>query len=87
MKPVLSQILFKPFPSPEQTESGLFVPENARPVNNKGTIVAVGNGTKEKPMRLKVGDVGYRVQNWGEGFIMDGEIYFLMDASAIIATE
>ena len=87
MKPVLSQILFKPFPSPEQTESGLFVPENARPVNNKGTITAVGNGTKEKPMRLKVGDVAYRVQNWGEGFIMDGEVYFLMDASAIIATE
>lgn len=87
MKPVKSQVVFKPFPSPEQTESGIFVPENARPINNRGTIVAVGNGTKEKPMRLKVDDVVYRVQNWGEGFILNGEIYFLMDEAAIIAKE
>ena len=87
MKPVLSQVLFKPFPSPEQTESGIFVPENARPISNKGTIVAVGNGTKEYPMRLKVGDVAFRTKDWGTGFTMNGEVYFLMDEKAIIAID
>ena len=87
MKPVKSQVVFKPFPSPEKTESGIFVPENARPINNRGTIVAVGNGTKENPMRLKVDDVVYRTKDWGEGFIMNNEIYFLMDEKAIIAKE
>jgi len=87
MKPVRNEILFKPLPSPEITEGGLFVPENARPINNKGTIVAVGNGTKERPMRLKVNDVGYRVKDWGTGFTMDGEVYFLMDEKAIIAID
>ena len=87
MKPVLSQVLFKPFPSPEQTESGIFVPENARPISNKGTIVAVGNGTKDKPMRLEVGMTVYRTGGWGMGFTMNGEVYFLMDEKAIIGID
>lgn len=87
MKPVLSQVLFKPFPSEDVTESGLFIPENARSISNKGTIVATGNGTKDKPMRLKVDDVVYRTKDWGTGFTLDGEIYFLMDEAAIIALD
>jgi len=87
MKPILSQVLFKPFPSPEQTESGIFVPENARAISNKGTIEAVGGGTKDKPMRLKVGMTAYRTKDWGIGFTMNGEVYFLMDEKAIIAID
>lgn len=87
MKPVLTQVLFKPLPSPEQTESGIFVPKNARPINNKGTIEAVGVGTKEKPMRLQVGMTVYRTKDWGMGFTMNGEVYFLMDQAAIIAID
>lgn len=87
MKPILNQIIFKPFPSEEITESGFYVPENARQINNKGTIVSVGEGTKKRPMRLKEGMVGYRVKDWGLGFNMNGEIYFLMDEAAIIAIE
>lgn len=87
MQPILNQVVFKPFPSDEITESGFYVPENAREINNKGTIVAVGNGTKNKPMRLKVGEVVYRTKDWGEGFILDGQVYFLMDEKAIIAKE
>lgn len=87
MTPIHNQILFKPFPSEEVTESGFIVPENCREINNKGTIVATGGGKKDKPMRLKIGDVCYRVKDWGTGFTMNGEVYFLMDEQAIIATE
>lgn len=87
MNPILSQVVFKPFPSEVITESGFVVPENCREINNKGTIVAVGNGTAKKPMRLKVGDVVHRTKDWGEGIIKDGELYFLMDEAAIIAKE
>lgn len=87
MKPTLSQILFKPLPSEEYSEAGLLIPETAREVNNKGTIVAVGNGTKKNPMRLKVGMVAHRVKDWGEPIIKDNELYFLMDERAIIAIE
>lgn len=87
MQPILNQIIFKPFPSNETTVGGIIVPDSAKEINNKGTIVAVGNGTKKTPMRLKVGQVGYRVLNWGDGFTLDGELYFLMDQKAIIASE
>lgn len=87
MIPVLSQIIFKPFPSPETSESGLFIPETAREINNKGTIVGVGAGTSKKPMRLKEGMVCYRTCDWGTGFVSNGEIYFLMDEAAIIAID
>lgn len=87
MIPVKSQIVFKPLPSSEKTDSGLFIPETARQISNKGIIVSVGNGTTKRPMRLKEGMTAYRVASWGEGFVIDGEIYFLMEQDAILAIE
>lgn len=87
MNPVRTQVLFKPFPSEEYTLSGFFVPETAREINNKGTIVKVGAGTKGKPMKLKEGMTVYRVLNWGQEVIIDGQLHFLMDQNAILAAE
>jgi co-chaperonin GroES (HSP10) len=36
-------------------------------------------------MTLKPGDIGYRVKGWGEPFELNGETYYIMDASAVIA--
>lgn len=87
MQPILNQILFKPLPPKELSEGGLFVPDAFKAIRDKGTIVAVGNGTAKKPMHLKEGMVGYRVKGWGQEVVIDGELYFLMDEAAIIATE
>lgn len=87
IQPILNQVVFKPLPSEEFTDGGLFIPLNAREINNKGTIVAVGNGTDKTPMRLKVGMTVFRTKSWGEGIISDNELYFLMDEKAIIAIE
>lgn len=87
MQPILNQILFKPFPPKDTTEGGLFVPENCREVSNKGTIAKTGRGTEARPMRLKAGQVGHRVKNWGTEVLIDGEQYFLMDEAAILAVE
>lgn len=82
-----NQILFKPLPSEEKTDSGLFVPENAIAVSNKGIIAQVANGTKKRPMKLKEGQVAYRVKDWGNDIMINNELYFLMDENAILATE
>lgn len=87
MKPIKNQIVFKPFITAEKTSSGLFVPENARKPMDKGIIVEVGEGSKDRPMRLKKGQIGYRVHQWGTLFEMKGEKFYLMDDSAILATE
>lgn len=86
MTPLKTQILCKPYPSDEMSIGGIIVPETARGVSNKVLIVKVGSGTKEKPMHLKEGDTGHRVRDWGCEVMIDGELHFLMDQEAIIAT-
>lgn len=87
MTPIRNQILFKPFASEEISLGGIFVPESARKVNNKGVIKSVGVGTKSRPMKLKPGDKGIRVKDWGLEILIDGERHFIMDMDAIIALE
>lgn len=87
MQPIKNNVLFKPFPSNEVSSTGLIIPENIREINNKGTVVKVGNGTAARPMRLKEGMIGYRVKDWGTEIIIDNELYFLMDEQAILSTE
>lgn len=87
MKPIRDKVLFKPFPPDTISIGGIYVPESARQINNKGEIIEVGKGTKDKPMKLKAGDIGYRVKEWGQEILIDGELYFLIEQDAIIAKE
>jgi len=38
-------------------------------------------------MLLKEGQTGFRVQDWGQEVLIDGELHFLMEQSAIIAAQ
>ena len=87
MKPIKNQIVFKPFLVNEKTEGGLFIPDSYRTDSDRGTIVKVGRGTKENPMKLKEGTIAYRVHNWGTLIQDKGENFYLMEDSAILATE
>ena len=82
-----NKILFRPLPSNEVSQAGLYIPENAREISNKGIIVKTGAGTDKKLMRLKEGTVAYRVKDWGNEVEIDGQLHFIMDEQAIIATE
>lgn len=86
MKPIRTQVLVKPFPSDEISTGGIFVPESAREISNKVEIIEVGAGTKDKPMNLSPGQVGFRVKAWGHPVFINGELHFLMDQDAILAT-
>ena len=85
VKPVRNQIVFKPFQGDAVTAGGIIVPDNVRGESNKGEIVAVGNGTKSRPMKLKSGEIGFRVKDWGEPIDINGERHYLMEDKAIIA--
>ena len=87
MTPIRNQVLCKPFPSDEFTEGGLIVPDSVKKPSNKMRIVSVGNGTKDRPMTFKKGDIGFRVQDWGCEVMVDGELHFLMSSDAILAKE
>lgn len=87
MIPYGNNILVKCFPSDEVSEGGIFVPESAREDSNKVRIVKVGEGTEKTPMRLKAGDIGFRVRGWGTEILIDGEKHFIMGQDGILALE
>jgi len=87
IQPIRNQVLVKPYPSDSISEFGIIVPDSCKKVSNKVKIVAVGKGSKEKPMKLKAGDIGFRVFEWGCPIEIDGELHFIMDSDSILAKE
>lgn len=87
IQPVRNNILVECLEGESVSEGGIFVPDAFKRESNKVRVVAVGTGLPAKPMKRKVGEIGYRVRDWGEPLIDNGKLFYLMDASAIIATE
>lgn len=87
MQPIRNNVLVKLFPPDEISEGGILVPLSARHENNKALVIAVGNGTANKKMTLKPGQIVYRVKDWGTPVDIEGERHYIMDQAAIIATE
>jgi chaperonin GroES len=91
LKPLFDNVVVKPAKAEEQTKSGIFLPDTAKEKPQKGEIVAVGDGrwedegTKRLPMDVKVGDVVI-YKEWGKTSIkVDGEEFFIMSQSDILA--
>ena len=56
IKPLADRVLIEPTAAEEVTMGGIIIPDSAKEKPLKGTIVAVGNGTKDEEMILKEGD-------------------------------
>ena len=69
IQPLADRVLILPAPAEEKTIGGIIIPDTAKEKPLQGEIVAVGNGTKDEEMVLKVGDkvrcsmVSIRAQN------------------------
>lgn len=81
--PIRKQILFRPFPSKNITDSGFIIPDNCQTHNNKGTVISVGKLVD----KLKAGQVVYRTKDWGQIIQENGVNYFLMDEDSIRAID
>jgi len=85
IQPIKNNILVRLFESPEITDGGLIVPESCRKDSDKVQVIEVGSGTTKRPMKLKKGDIGFRVHAWGTPVEENGNTYYIMDETAIIA--
>lgn len=56
IKPLADRVLILPAPAEEKTVGGIIIPDTAKEKPLKGEVVAVGHGTKDEEMVLKVGD-------------------------------
>jgi co-chaperonin GroES (HSP10) len=87
IKPINNKVLVRAFKGDSISTGGIFVPDNCVKDGCRVEVVAVGNGSTSRPMKLKPKDIGYRVQEWGVPIQDNGEMFYLMEDSAIIALE
>jgi len=85
IKPLADRVLLKPVEAETTTASGLIIPDSAKEKQQKGTVLAVGNGTKDEPMTVKVGDSVLYGKYAGTELILEGSEYLIMRESDILA--
>ena len=78
IRPLADRVLIKPAAAEEKTLGGIIIPDSAKEKPLKGEIVAVGNGTKDEEMVVKVGDNVLYGKYAGTEIELDGEKYLIM---------
>ena len=85
IKPLADRVLVKPASAEEKTVGGIIIPDSAKEKPLKGEIMAVGNGTKDEEMVVKIGDAVLYGKYAGTEIEWDGEVYLIMRQSDILA--
>ncbi len=85
IRPLADRVLIKPAAAEEKTLGGIIIPDSAKENPLKGEIVAVGNGTKDEEMVVKVGDNVLYGKYAGTEIELDGEKYLIMRQADVLA--
>lgn len=85
IKPLADRVLVEPLQAETKTASGIIIPDNAKEKPQKGTVVAVGKGTKDEPTTVKVGDSVLYGKYAGTELKLEGTDYLIMRESDILA--
>jgi chaperonin GroES len=85
IKPLADRVLIEPAKAEETTKSGIIIPDTAKEKPQKGTVVAVGPGTKDDPTTVKIGDVVLYGKYAGTEIKIEATDYLMMRESDILA--
>jgi chaperonin GroES len=85
IKPLADRVLIEPMAAEEKTATGIIIPDTAKEKPQKGTVVAVGPGTKDEKMEVKVGDVVLYGKYSGTELTIKGKDYLIMRQSDVLA--
>lgn len=85
IQPLSDRVLIEPTPAEEVTASGIIIPDSAKEKPLRGTILAVGNGTKDEEMTLKPGDQVLFGKYAGAEIEFEGKKYLLMRQNDVLA--
>ena len=86
IQPLADRVLVQPQEAEEKTAGGIIIPDTAkkeRPI--EGKVLAVGQGTKDEEMVLKVGDKVLYGKYSGTEVELDGENFLIMRQSDVLA--
>ncbi|MBR5831247.1 MAG: co-chaperone GroES [Bacteroidales bacterium] len=85
IKPLADRVVVEPAEAETKTVSGIIIPDTAKEKPQRGKVVAVGNGTKDQAMTVKVGDEVLYGKYSGTEISIDGTNYLIMRESDIYA--
>ena len=85
IKPLADRVLIEPVAAETTTASGIIIPDNAKEKPQNGNVVAIGNGTKDEPLTVKVGDTVLYGKYAGTELKLEGKDYLIMRESDILA--
>ncbi len=85
IKPLADRVLIEPASAEEKTAGGIIIPDTAKEKPQRGTVVAVGPGTTDQKMTVKVSDVVLYGKYSGTEISYEGKNYLIMKESDIYA--
>jgi len=85
IKPLADRVIIEPSAAEEKTAGGIIIPDTAKEKPSKGTVVAVGPGTKENPITVKNGDSVLYGKYAGTEISYEDNDYLIMRESDIVA--
>jgi len=80
-----NRVVLEPATAETKTASGIIIPDNAKEKPQKGTVVAVGNDSKDETPTVKVGDTVLYGKYAGTELKLEGKDYLIMRESDILA--
>jgi chaperonin GroES len=85
IKPLADRVLVEAAAAETKTAGGIIIPDSAKEKPQKVTVVAVGNGKKDEPLTVKVGDTVLYGKYAGTELHVDGKEFLIMKESDIYA--
>ncbi|HFS66974.1 MAG TPA: co-chaperone GroES [Flavobacteriia bacterium] len=85
IKPLSDRVLLEPIQAETKTASGLYIPDSAKEKPQEAIVVATGNGLKDHPMTVKIGDKVIYGKYAGTELKLNGKGYIMMREPDILA--
>ncbi|MFZ4401576.1 MAG: co-chaperone GroES [Bacteroidales bacterium] len=85
IKPLADRVIIEAAAAEQKTSGGIIIPDTAKEKPQKGIVVAVGNGKKDEPMTVKIGDNVLYGKYAGTEITYEGKEYLIMKEADIYA--
>lgn len=85
VKPLHDRIIVHPSKQESVTAGGIIIPDTAKEKPQRGVVVAAGNGKKDEPVTVKVGDTVLYGKYAGTEIQIEGQDLLIMRESDILA--
>ncbi len=85
LTPLADRVIIKPAPAEEKTVGGIIIPDTAKEKPLKGTVIAVGQGTKDEEMVLQEGNNVLYGKYSGTEVELEGEKFLIMHQKDVLA--